>query len=262
MAQLFRSKKSASLFQILVEIAAGQPNIQQKDIAEKINITPQAVSEYVKELIDRNLISSDRRSRYHITKEGVNWILGASRELQNYSSYVNQIVTNISVTPAIADSDLSRGQSAGLFMQDGLLHASAVTNTTARGTVIIAAKKGEEVALSNIAGIIEIQTGTVTICKVPGIQHGGSRNVDLEKLQLIVNGKTLIGALGIESIMALQRLNVTPSLTYGVIEATVEAAQSGLSPIVICTEDNTSSLINRLEKENINYELLDLRISA
>ncbi len=262
MAQLFRSKKSASIFQILVEIAAGQPNVQQKDIAKKINVTPQAVSEYVKELIDRNMVISDRRSRYRITKEGVNWILEFSRELQNYSNFVNKIVTHISVSPAIADTTLIKGQTAALFMKKGLLHASNMTNTSARGTVVFDAGKEEEVAISNIEGIIELQAGMVTIGKIPGIQHGGSRNVDLIKLKSILIGKELIGVIGMESLMTLKRLNITPVFIYGVKEATLEAARSGLSPMVVCTEENTSSLIDVLEKEYINYELLDLRISV
>ena len=261
MTQLFRSKKSASIFQILVEIAAGQPNIQQKDIAKKINVTPQAVSEYVKELINRNMVISDRRSRYRITKEGVNWILEASRELQNYSNFVNKVITNISVSSALADTRLEKNQPAGLFMQDGLLHASEDTHTPARGTAVFPAEKGEEVAISNIEGIIEMETGTVTICKIAGIQHGGSRNVDLSKLKVALSSKELIGAINIESIMTLRRLNIKPTFTYGVKEAMLEAARSGLSPLIICPEENTSSLIDILEKENINYELLDLRIT-
>lgn len=261
MTQLLRSKKSASIFQILVEIAAGQPNIQQKDIAKKINVTPQAVSEYVKELIDRNMVISDRRSRYRITKEGVNWILESSRELQNYTHFVNKTITNISITPAIAATRLEKNQYAGLFMRDGLLHASANIETPARGTVVFSADEGEEVAISDIEGIIEMEIGTVTICKIPGIQYGGSRNVDLNKLQVALNEKELIGAIGIESMMALKRLNVHPSFAYGVKEAALEAARSGLSSLIVCSEESTSSLIDVLEKENISYELLDLKIS-
>ena len=34
MAQILKSKKAATKFQILVEIAANQPNIQQKKVAK------------------------------------------------------------------------------------------------------------------------------------------------------------------------------------------------------------------------------------
>ncbi|RLG22876.1 Crp/Fnr family transcriptional regulator, partial [Methanosarcinales archaeon] len=55
MVEVLHRKKDITKFQILVEIAAHQPNIKQKKIAEKIGVTPQAVSEYIKELIEEGL---------------------------------------------------------------------------------------------------------------------------------------------------------------------------------------------------------------
>lgn len=46
MIDLLHSKKESTKFQILVEITAHQPNVRQREIAEKVGITPQAVSEY------------------------------------------------------------------------------------------------------------------------------------------------------------------------------------------------------------------------
>ena len=110
MAQILQSKNLATKFQIMVEIAAHQPNIQQKDIAPRLGITSQAVSEYVKELIKDGWLSSKGRSRYNVTKEGVDWILQMSRQLHSYAWFVSKAVADISTTTAIADSDLSVGQ--------------------------------------------------------------------------------------------------------------------------------------------------------
>jgi len=41
--------------------------------------------------------------------------------------------------------------------------------------------------------------------------------------------------------------------------AAIEAANSGLCPLIVCVDDETSGLIRRLEEENIEYELIDLR---
>ncbi len=51
MVEILRNKNLTTKFQILVEIASKQPNIQQKDIAKKLKITPQAVSDYIKQLL-------------------------------------------------------------------------------------------------------------------------------------------------------------------------------------------------------------------
>ncbi|GAI44714.1 unnamed protein product [marine sediment metagenome] len=135
MAQILRSKNLATKFQILLEVAANQPNIQQKDIALKLNITSQAVSEYVKELIKDGWLSSQGRSRYKVTREGVDWILKMARQLQSYSSFVSKVVSDISVSTAIAEGDLSGGQPVSLCMKDGLLFASPIMNDKVAGNI-------------------------------------------------------------------------------------------------------------------------------
>ena len=44
----------------------------------------------------------------------------------------------------------------------------------------------------------------------------------------------------------------------GSTEAAIEAAQSGLNPLVVCVENETSALIKKPEEEKISYELLDI----
>jgi len=69
MAQIQRNRNLDTKFQILVQIAANQPNIQQKDIAQRLDVTPQAVSEYIKEMVKDGSVTSDGRSIYRITNE-------------------------------------------------------------------------------------------------------------------------------------------------------------------------------------------------
>lgn len=49
---ILRSKRESTRFQILVEIAEHQPSIRQQEIAEKLGVTPQAISEYIREMVD------------------------------------------------------------------------------------------------------------------------------------------------------------------------------------------------------------------
>ena len=72
MVEVLQNKNLATRFQILVEIAAMQPNIQQRHIAKKLNITPQAVSDYIKQMLGAGLLTSDGRSRYRVSNDGVN----------------------------------------------------------------------------------------------------------------------------------------------------------------------------------------------
>ncbi|MGQ9546887.1 MAG: DUF7839 domain-containing protein [Dehalococcoidia bacterium] len=260
MAQILKSKNLATKFQIMVEIAAHQPNIQQKDIAPILGITSQAVSEYIRELIKDGWLSSQGRSRYKLTKEGVDWMLQMSRQLHSYAWFVSKVVADISTTTAIADSDLSVNQRVSLYMRDGLLFASDVVNNKgAKGVAVTEAKKGQDVGIGNIEGIIKLEPAKVIIGKMPNVQHGGSRSTDLVGLRKEVRKARLVAALGIEALVALRKIGVEPDYLYGVREAAIEAAYCGLSSLVVCSEDKTSFLLQRLEEENLEYQIIDLR---
>ncbi len=259
MAQVLRNRNLLTKFQILVEIAANQPNIQQRDIALRLNITPQAISEYIKELIKEGLLTSKGRSRYKVTAEGVNQVLKTLRELRSYTSFASKMVANISVSAAVAECNLSQGQAVGLKMNKGLLLATNTTGEGARGIAVSDAKEGEAVGISEIEGIVELEIGKITILKVPDIQEDSSKSVDLTLLKREISDRSLIGAIGIEALTALRQTGAEPDCFYGVKEAVIEAACSGLSPAVVCTDSQTSDLLQRLEAENVDYQLIDLR---
>ena len=260
MAQILKSKNLATKFQIMVEIAAHQPNIQQKDIAPKLGITSQAVSEYIRELIKHGWLSSWGRSRYKVTKEGVDWILQMSRQLHSYAWSVSRVVANISTTTAIADSDLSAGQPASLHMKDGLLFASnVIKRKRAKGIAVTEARKGQDVGIGNIEGVIKLEPARVMIGKVPNVQNGGSKSAKLARLKGEVKEAKLVGALGTEALVALRQINVRPDYVHGVREAAIEAAYRGLPFLVVCSESNVSILVQRLEEENLDYSIVDLR---
>lgn len=258
MVRVLQDKSLSTKFRILVELAEGQPSIQQKDIASRLGVTPQAISQYIEKLIEDGWVVSDGRSKYRVTREGVNWILTILRELESYSALAERVVTNLTICTAVADCDLSQGQTVGLEMKSGLLLATRVVGKGAKGVAVSDAKKGEDVGISNVEGIVELQTGKITILKVPGIQKGGSKRVDLAKLKEEIGKALLLGAAGIEALMALKRIDVTPQYFYGVKESTVEAARSGLSPVVVCVEEDVPGLVQRLTEDNLSYELLDL----
>jgi len=259
MTQLLRSINLATKFQILVEVAANQPDIQQRDIAERLDLSPQAVSDYVRELVKDGWLISEGRSKYRVTREGVDWMLKGLREWRDYSDAVQSAIASVSVSAAVADCDVSEGQEVGLLMRDGLLLATDDLEAEAKGVAVSSARKGEDVGVSNITGIVPLEVGRVTVLRIPGIQGGGSRRTDFNRLKKMVKDKQLVGAIGIEALIALRKAGVEPKCFYGVREAVVEAARSGISPAVVCVDDDTSALLRMLEEKDIDYEILDAR---
>ena len=257
MVEILRNKSLATRLQILVAIADSGPAVQQQEIARRLAITPQAVSDYVAQLIKDGLLTTGGRSSYKVTSEGVNWIVRMLRELRSYTGFVEKVITNISVCTAIAESELSRGETVGLKMKSGMLYATSRTTSGARGVTTSDARPGEDVGVTNIEGIVRFKLGTVTILGVPSVSKGGSRNVDFARLRQEVKGRPFVGALGIEALVTLKQLEVDFH-KYGVREAAIEAAHCGLQPVVACSEDEISGLIRRLEEADIGYRIADM----
>lgn len=256
---ILRSKKEITKFQILVEIAAHQPDVMQKEIADKIGITPQAVSEYIKELVSEGLLYSDGRVRYRVTKKGVEWVLERAQELKKYARYVMEdIVSHVSVATAIATERFSKGQKVSLWMENGLLYAGSGEGEVT-GATISGAEEGEDVGVTDLKGMISFAPVNITICKIPRVERGGSSSVDLELLKKHAANKPYIAALGVEALISLRKINVQPNILFGAKESVVEAAFHGLSSLVVSVDEEVPSLLNRLEAEGLSYEVVDLR---
>lgn len=254
---ILRSKKEITKFQILVEIAGHQPDVMQKEIAERIGITPQAVSEYIKDLVSEGYLFSDGRMRYRITKNGVEWVLERAIELKKYARFVMEdIVSHVSVATAIARRKFKKGDSVSLMMENGLLYAGTDGNVT--GITTSDGDEGEDVGVTDLKGMISFPPVNITICKVPRVEKGGSRSVDLKMLKSRSIDKPYIAAIGVEALISLRKISVQPNILFGAKESVVEAAFHGLSSLVVSVDEEVPSLLNRLEAEGLNYEVVDL----
>ena len=121
--KVFKKKGELTKFQILADIARGQPHLRQKDIADKLGITVQAVSENLKTLVDEGWVETGSgQSRYKITKRGIEKVKTEANNLRKYADQViDTMNTYKSVWPAIAQEDMKKGESEWLKMEDGTL---------------------------------------------------------------------------------------------------------------------------------------------
>lgn len=259
MVNILQSKRESSRFQILVEIAAHQPNLRQKEVAERLGVTPQAISEYIKELVANGLVTTDGRMRYSITKEGVEWLLEGAAELKRYARVVMEdIISHVSVWTALAEANLAEGERVSLEMRGGLLYANRKEGIEASGITISEARAGEDVGVSDLKGLISLEEGVIVVAKVPRVQAGGSRKVDVDTLKTLVSSDRMIGALGVEALVALRKAGREPDVIFGAKESAVEAAYHGINSVIVSVDEQVPSLLERLESEGLKYELVDL----
>jgi putative transcriptional regulator len=83
-------------------------------------------------------------------------------------------------------------------------------NSGATGIATTDAGPGDDVGVTDIRGIINLEVGEVTILEVPGMQHGGSKNADLDRLRYESQNRRPIAATGVEALTALRRIGNQP----------------------------------------------------
>ena len=255
---ILRSKREVSRLQILVEIAEHQPAVRQQEIAEKLGVTPQAISEYIRELVDEGMVSASGRGNYEVTKSGIEWVLENAESIESYARHIRRdIIQQVSVWTALAAENLKAGDEVGVYMKDGFLYAGK-KSLAATGSVIADAKKDEDVGIARLNGIIEHKEGRVHVCKVPRIQNGGSRRVKKKELLEVTAGAGMVAAVGLEAYIALKNAGRKPDMFFGAREGVIEAAFHGIDCAIVIVEEEFTDFLKRLESVHLSYVIHDL----
>jgi putative transcriptional regulator len=255
---ILRSKREVSRLQILVEIAEHQPAVRQQEIAEKLGVTPQAISEYIRELVEEGKVSASGRGNYEVTRAGIEWVLENAESLESYARHIRRdIIQQVSVWTALAAEDLHEGDEVGMYMKAGFLYAGKKP-LAATGTVIADAKKDEDVGVARLNGLIDHKEGMIHVCKVPRIQHGGSKKIKRDKLLEVISRAGIVGAVGLEAFVALKGAGKKPDMFFGAREGVIEAAFHGIECAIVIVDEEFTDFLKRLESVELAYVIHDL----
>ncbi|MDD1661383.1 MAG: winged helix-turn-helix transcriptional regulator [Methanomicrobiales archaeon] len=255
---ILRSKSEATRFQILVEIAENQPAIRQQEIAGKLGVTPQAVSEYIRELVEDGMVSAQGRGRYEVTRAGIEWVVNHAEVLETYARHIRRdIIHQVSVWTALAAENLKKGDQVGVYMENGWLYASPGQQRSATGTATMDARAHEDVGVARLNGIIEHREGTIHVCKVPRIERGGSRRVRRDLLKEVAGRAQVVAAVGLEAWVALEGIGRRPDMFFGAREGVIEAAFHGLDCAIVIVDEEFTDFLKRLEAAGLGYIIHD-----
>jgi putative transcriptional regulator len=254
---VLRHKRSATRYRVLVEIAARQPAVSQREIADAIGVTAQAVSEYVGELVELDHVEKEGRGRYRITKEGVDWLLSRTDELQAFTDYVTEeVVGGVDVEAAIATDAVEADEPVALSMRDGVLHATPRTEGRASAVAVTAAAPGEAIGVSKFEGLLDYEPGVVTVVPVPAV--GGEEDPpDSDRLGELAGEHDRLAVAGVEALAAIRSAGLEADLRFGTPQAVEEAAARGLDVLLVAVQSAVSAHTDRLREQHIRYEVVD-----
>lgn len=260
---VLRSKRDATRYQILVEIASRQPAVSQQEIADAIGVTAQAVSDYLQELDQRGHVRIHGRGRYEVTKEGVDWLLSQTEELREFVAYVSEeVVGAVEIETAIADETIAEGDRVAMSMREGVLHARPVGDGEretdgATAVAVTDASAGQDIGVTDFAGILEYDHGEVTVLSVPPVTEGGGSAVDAGRVAQLATNADLFAVAGTEALVAARRADRVPDIRFGTGPAITEAATKGLNVLLLATTTELSRLTSTLREEDVSYEVLE-----
>ncbi|WP_396610361.1 MarR family transcriptional regulator [Haloferax sp. S1W] len=251
-------KRTATRLRILAEIAERQPAVSQGEIAEAVGVTSQAVSEYIRGLVEDGLVEKEGRSRYRVTKQGVDWLFQEVRALQRFAEHVtDDVLESVNEDAYIATDDISSGETVTLSIRDGLLHAEPGEEGPAIGVATTDAEAGGDVSVTGFEGVIEMEPGTVRVLQLQPARLGGSAEADLDALAASCDDADIVVASGVEAVVACRRANVDLTTWFAPGEVAADAAARGLDAVVVASTDAAGRVTDALRDAGVMFEVTE-----
>jgi putative transcriptional regulator len=269
---LLQNKGEFTKFQILLEVMHNQPHIKQKEIADTMGITIQAISKYFKKLTKEGLLEAGSgRADYHLTRKGIGKLHDDLKSLERYVTFIKSQIKIEHAWPAIATQPIKAGQTVGLIVKEGVMHTvdpnSPITELT--GIAMADAAVGEDLGLKNLQGKMNIKQGKILIVKLPSIRQGGSRAADITKVRALYDEfkPDRIAVMGAVGRAVLNKLKLKADIEFGISHAVAIAASRGLKVFVLVVGRMTNRMTQEIENvnmksaANISYEVRDAKTS-
>ncbi len=153
---------------------------------------------------------------------------------------------------AIAGCDLIIGEEVFLGMKDGMLVADKGGNGM-KGKAVSNARRGDDIAVRDVVGDMNIFSGSVIVIKVPGVIEGGSGAVDIKRAREILekNRPDKIGAMGTPAKVLMKKMGTRCDFEFDVIQSGLLAALRGFNVAIFASGRMAEIVKKRIQEKNI-----------
>ncbi|MFO8051762.1 MAG: hypothetical protein R6V01_08710 [Thermoplasmatota archaeon] len=267
--ELLRNKSRLTKLQILLEIVLNDPG-DQRTISSAIEITPQAVSEYLRKMEQEDLVDLSRKAP-RATVKGVELLQSSLLRLKEF---VDDNISKLSIIrsiDAIAFEDLCKGDDVGLFMKAGLLMAAASRESPSTGKAEHDADEGDMVSISDLSGVLELPPLCLFLLEITPARQGGSRDrIDPEKLGTrlsSISDKKGLGERPRAAVMDLEAagLMLRSGLRYDLempgTDTIMDHLERGVSLLLIGTTHSLAGALKRISMASMDIETVNLDLN-
>ncbi len=260
--KILRDVREATRLLILLEITTHRHS-RMRSLAEKIGLTVQSVSDYLKSMSADGLV---RRvgGVYTATMKGVDILQERFKELKDFVERAYRDMQILDTVSAIAGEDIEEGERVGLFMENAYLVAYPGRESSSQGRSIHSAMRGEDVAIVELEGIVDLSPGSITLFRIPGVRDGGTKTIELSKARRVIqNRRRDKVAVSDAAAKALAlKLELMPDFEFAAVAASVEAATKGLDVLLLVSDDSIAEAVSAIEaanealEEKVSYEVV------
>jgi putative transcriptional regulator len=251
--ELLRNLRLSTRLLFLYEVTTSH-HTRLRTIAERLGMTIQGTSEYAHGLAADGLLVLTN-GEYRATKKGVEFLHDRMVELRGFVDRAGKEMAFVETTAAVAGGPMRRGARLGLFMEQGVLVAHAARTSPSSGIAVHDASKGEIVAVRDLEGIVALRPGRVVIARIRtgGTGRRGFQGAIARRLVTRSKG-SIVAALDVSGRVAAKELGLRLRIEFGVLPATIEAAERGLNVLLLLAEEQVAEAVQAIEAANAKLE--------
>ncbi|MEF8831946.1 MAG: winged helix-turn-helix domain-containing protein [Candidatus Thermoplasmatota archaeon] len=258
--KVLRDKSKMTKFLVLYKSAVERPN-RLADLASELDMSEQAVSNYISKMEDEGLIDRSG-SFYRPTSEGMELLREIVSKLGSFLDEASDEINFISTCTAIASENIQEGERIGLEMKDGFLHAS-LEDSNSMGTALNDAEPGEPLRVGGLQGITEMDLGELYLLEADIAEMGKEKvqsfqsemeSIDYDKLA--IKGEMQYGLCNM--------IDFGPDIQFAPVDSGINAAEKGLDVLLMLSREDLDEVLEKLKDRNrgldeeyrINYTVL------